>query len=175
VHDVTRHTKEIAMDNCPCGSGQEFAACCEPLISGGRNAATAASLMRARYSAYVKTAVQFILDSTHPSKRGEFTAEGIRRWSVNSQWHGLTILETEAGGPEDDQGTVEFIADFTEKGRRQKHHEIATFRRQDGRWYFYDGQPPPIETVRRESPKIGRNAPCPCGSGKKYKKCCMAA
>jgi len=28
-------------------------------------------------------------------------------------------------------------------------------------------------TVRRESPKVGRNAPCPCGSGKKYKKCCL--
>jgi uncharacterized protein YecA (UPF0149 family) len=28
-------------------------------------------------------------------------------------------------------------------------------------------------TVRRETPKIGRNDPCPCGSGKKYKKCCM--
>jgi preprotein translocase subunit SecA len=30
-------------------------------------------------------------------------------------------------------------------------------------------------TVRREGQKIGRNAPCPCGSGKKYKKCCGAA
>jgi hypothetical protein len=29
-------------------------------------------------------------------------------------------------------------------------------------------------TVRRESPKVGRNDPCPCGSGKKYKKCCLS-
>jgi hypothetical protein len=29
-------------------------------------------------------------------------------------------------------------------------------------------------TVRRESPKVGRNDPCPCGSGKKFKKCCLA-
>ena len=28
------------------------------------------------------------------------------------------------------------------------------------------------DTVKRANPKIGRNAPCPCGSGKKYKKCC---
>ena len=27
-------------------------------------------------------------------------------------------------------------------------------------------------TIRRESPKVGRNDPCPCGSGKKYKQCC---
>ncbi|HJS57103.1 MAG TPA: SEC-C metal-binding domain-containing protein, partial [Vicinamibacteria bacterium] len=28
-----------------------------------------------------------------------------------------------------------------------------------------------VQTVRREGPKVGRNDPCPCGSGKKYKKC----
>jgi len=28
-------------------------------------------------------------------------------------------------------------------------------------------------TIRRDKPKIGRNEPCPCGSGKKYKKCCI--
>ena len=33
--------------------------------------------------------------------------------------------------------------------------------------------PPPAATFRRESPKVGRNDPCPCGSGKKYKKCCL--
>ena len=31
-----------------------------------------------------------------------------------------------------------------------------------------------VETVRREEPKVGRNDACPCGSGKKYKKCCGA-
>ncbi|RXM02456.1 hypothetical protein EO238_29585, partial [Citrobacter sp. AAK_AS5] len=38
-----------------------------------------------------------------------------------------------------------------------------------------DGQgilPGKVETFRREEPRIGRNDPCPCGSGKKYKKCC---
>lgn len=34
------------------------------------------------------------------------------------------------------------------------------------------GMPGKIETYRREAPRIGRNDPCPCGSGKKYKKCC---
>ena len=33
------------------------------------------------------------------------------------------------------------------------------------------GDDAPIKTVRREEPKVGRNDPCPCGSGKKYKKC----
>lgn len=33
---------------------------------------------------------------------------------------------------------------------------------------------PKVETVVHEGPRIGRNDPCPCGSGKKYKKCCGA-
>lgn len=34
------------------------------------------------------------------------------------------------------------------------------------------GGVPKVETVVHEGPRIGRNDPCPCGSGKKYKKCC---
>ncbi len=36
-----------------------------------------------------------------------------------------------------------------------------------------EGFKPAVSTVRRESVRIGRNDPCPCGSGKKYKKCCL--
>jgi tetratricopeptide (TPR) repeat protein len=39
----------------------------------------------------------------------------------------------------------------------------------DDEGYYY--KTPPQETVKREEPKVGRNDPCPCGSGKKYKKC----
>jgi SEC-C motif-containing protein len=130
--------------------------------------------MRARYSAYVNEAVKFILDTTHPDQRNQYTEDGIRRWARNSEWRGLTILETEKGGAEDDTGTVEFVAEYIEKGRRNRHHEIAQFRQQEGVWYFYDGQAPTPKTVVRTGPKVGRNDPCPCGSGRKYKKCCAA-
>lgn len=160
------------MDPCPCGSRIAYHDCCQPLIKGERPAGTAAALMRARYCAYVKEEVAFIVDTTHPDQRDQVTAEGIRRWARNSEWRGLTILDTAAGAEGDDSGTVEFVADYFEKGRRQRHHEIAEFRRQEGRWYFYDGQAPTPATVVRPAPKVGRNAPCPCGSGRKYKKCC---
>ncbi len=159
---------------CPCGSERDYSDCCQPLIEGGRKAETAEALMRARYSAYVRTAVDFIIDSTHTSQRGNYTAEGIEKWSRNSEWRELTIVRTEAGGPDDDEGVVEFIARYVEKGQTQNHHEIAQFRREDGDWAFYDGQAPKPQTVKREAPKVGRNAPCPCGSGRKYKKCCGA-
>lgn len=162
------------MTPCPCGSEKDYSTCCEPLITGSQTAETAEALMRARYSAYVKEAVNFILDTTHPDQRDQYTEGGIRRWARNSEWRGLTILDTEKGGPEDDTGTVEFVAEYSEKGRRNRHHEIAQFRRQEGAWYFYDGQAPTPKTVVRTSPKVGRNDPCPCGSGRKYKKCCAA-
>lgn len=38
--------------------------------------------------------------------------------------------------------------------------------------YDFWGTLTPVATHRRESPKVGRNDPCPCGSGKKYKQCC---
>ena len=86
------------------------------------------------------------------------------------------LLGAELGweGTELGAGTVEVVAEYFEKGRRNRHHEIAQFRREDGAWYFYDGQAPTPQTVVRTGPKVGRNEPCPCGSGRKYKKCCAA-
>ncbi len=161
------------MSECPCGLGKEYAECCEPLICGGSPAETAEALMRARYSAYVKQETEYIFHTTHPSRRQPDSRQVIEEWALATTWRDLKIISTEGGGPEDDTGIVEFIADFTEKGKDGKHHERAEFRRENGVWMFYDGKPPPVETVRRKAPKIGRNDPCPCGSRKKYKKCCL--
>ena len=38
----------------------------------------------------------------------------------------------------------------------------------------HGGDAPEVATVKRKGQKVGRNAPCPCGSGRKYKKCCGA-
>ena len=89
-----------------------------------------------------------------------------------STWLGLEIVDTEAGGMDDENGVVEFIARFTEKGQPKQHHERSRFSKHAGRWYYLDGEVPKPQTQRHEGPKVGRNDPCPCGSGKKYKKCC---
>jgi SEC-C motif-containing protein len=85
---------------------------------------------------------------------------------------GLKILDVKAGRPEDDEGTVEFIATYKDHDLVKPHHEISSFRKLDGNWYFVDGELVPPVTEVRSQPKVGRNDPCPCGSGKKYKKCC---
>jgi SEC-C motif-containing protein len=159
------------MANCPCGSNKSFGECCEPFLSGAANAPSAEALMRARYSAYATANIDFIERTFHSSSRAEFDRESARKWAEGSQWHGLEILGTVDGKEQDDTGSVEFIATYSQKEDVIKHHELATFRKEDGNWTFVDGRIV-NQPFRREQPKIGRNDLCPCGSGKKYKKCC---
>jgi len=159
------------METCPCGSGKAFSECCESLIQGGEDAQTAEALMRSRYTAHVKLDFDYVHDTLHPSKRKEEDRKGAD-WSKNFEWQSLEVVRTEAGGPDDETGIVEFIAKYRKKGTAYAHHEIAEFAKEEGRWYFVDGETPKTVQSIRKSPKIGRNAPCPCGSGKKYKKCC---
>jgi SEC-C motif-containing protein len=159
---------------CPCGSTKTHDACCGPVIRGERAARTAEELMRARYSAYATREIGFLHDSLHPDQRSDYDEKTTRDWAERAEWRGLTIHETTAGGPDDEEGTVEFTAAFAEKGEPLEHRELATFRRQGGAWYFETGKVPPVKQYVRESPKVGRNEPCPCGSGKKHKRCCGA-
>lgn len=158
------------MTVCPCGSQKNFSECCEPIISGGQPSQTAEQLMRARYSAYVLAEMDFIFESTHPDHRQGYDHAGTKEWAESSEWQGLEIVSTSRGGADDSVGEVEFIARFTEKGSSREHHEAGQFKRKEGRWYFTDGQ------LVRQKPltvtKIGRNDPCTCGSGLKFKKCC---
>lgn len=157
--------------DCPCGSGKEYTACCEPIING-TPAPTAEALMRSRYSAYVVGNIDYIQTSLAPEKHKSFDPEGAQQWSDSATWLGLTVHDTKDGGPDDETGEVEFTAVFEQSGGRNEHHEYAQFRREGEHWLYVDGNIVGA-TVRRETPKIGRNEPCPCGSGKKYKKCCM--
>lgn len=160
------------MEKCPCGLNKSYEKCCGLLISGEEQAKTAVSLMRSRYSAYVKGEVAYIMETTHPERREENDERVIKNWSLKSQWHGLDIIKKEKGTANDDDGKVEFVAKYTQKGIRKEHHERALFKKEGDIWYFYDAEMIPQETFIRENPKIGRNDPCICGSGKKFKKCC---
>jgi SEC-C motif-containing protein len=132
--------------------------------------------MRSRYTAYALGRIDYLQDTLAPEHRASFDRKAAGGWSKKSQWLGLDIEATENGQPGDAQGHVEFTAHYVGEGVRQAHRERALFRfdEADRRWYFVEGETrksPPI--VRQARP--GRNDPCSCGSGKKYKKCCGAA
>ena len=159
-------------DNCPCASGKAYGECCGPIIGGERKAATASELMRARYSAYAVGDVKFLYNSSGPEVQAEFDEKTTREWSKSATWQGMEIIETERGGEADEDGYVSFIARYTANKQACEHRERSYFKKIDGAWRFIDGQIDTGEPWHREEPKVGRNDPCPCGSGKKYKKCC---
>jgi len=159
-------------DLCPCGSGIVFESCCEPYLIERKKPETATALMRSRYSAYALGAVDYLFKTSGPKVRKEFDAESSRKWAESATWTGIEVLLEEGGGATDECGVVEFIAHYAVKETSFDHHERAEFEKIDGVWTFMDGRILGPDPVKREQPKIGRNDPCPCGSGKKYKKCC---
>lgn len=161
------------MSLCPCGSSLEYDVCCGPVIAGAP-APTAEALMRSRYAAYVKREYTHLENSLSSAQRKDFDAEDSKRWAENSEWLGLTIHQVEKGGAGDETGMVHFTAKFRTEGKDHDHIEAALFTREEGRWVYSGFIQPKGTTVRREAPKTGRNDPCPCGSGKKFKKCCGA-
>lgn len=161
------------MSICPCCSGKSFSQCCEPIINQ-QSAPTALALMRSRYTAYTLHLVDYLYETTHPRTRKNYSIHEIEKWAKESDWKKLEIVSLEHGKINDTRGIVEFKAFYTNQhGKSQLHHEKSNFAKQDGKWYYLDGliNPKPVDF----SKKVSRNDPCPCGSGKKHKKCCGAA
>lgn len=131
---------------------------------------TAEELMKSRYAAYTVGNIDYIMETHDPATREGISVEETEEWAKSSEWLGLEIISTEGGSPSDDQGIVEFKATYREAGEVQVHHEKSAFVKIEGKWYYH-GWMPLQQTIVKEK-KVGRNDPCPCGSGKKYKKCC---
>jgi len=130
--------------------------------------------MRARYSAYAKGEVDFLLESLHPDSAGDVDRASTKAWSQNADWHGLEIVSTSGGGENDELGEVEFVAKYSMRQEPQRHHERARFKRHKGRWWYLDGDEVRAEPVTGPRVRVGRNDPCLCSSGSKFKKCCMS-
>ena len=119
---------------CPCGSGVAYAVCCRPLHDGERSALTAEELMRSRYAAFVVGAGDYLVRTWHPAHRPVDLA-----LDPEMVWAGLEVLDTRAGGPDDDQGEVEFRASWRHGRDRGVLHERSRFTRRAGRWVYVDG------------------------------------
>lgn len=160
------------MSLCPCASGMEFEACCKPYLSGEKKPVTAEALMRSRYSAFAVQQISYLKDTLLADSRDDFNEQAVAHWAQSATWTGMEVLDVQGGGENDDTGMVHFVARYQVRGKPQEFEEHATFQKVDGDWFYVDGDVKGMTTVRREGPKVGRNDPCPCGSGAKYKKCC---
>jgi SEC-C motif-containing protein len=149
------------MKDCPCGSTRAFADCCGPFLTGVERPASAVALMRSRYTAYSQKNAAYILKTWHPRTR----PAALNFDGDATEWVGLAILAQQAGGPEDLEGKVEFSAYYRQGGKLMEMRENSRFLKESGEWLYLDG-------IVSPAAKPGRNDLCPCGSGKKYKKCC---
>ena len=164
------------MTACACGSSKDYQDCCSPIITGAERAPTAEALMRARYTAYTQKDIGFIMRSTHPDGRDDSDEAAMQAWAEAADWQGLEILQTAAGQADDKKGLVEFIAHYNVAGVAHHHHEVSGFIQTDDGWLFRDGEVRHSGPSEKPKPivnelKLGRNDPCHCGSGKKFKKC----
>jgi len=121
---------------CPCGNAAGYALCCAPL-HGGAAAGTAEQLMRSRYSAYVLRHEDYLLASWHPDTRP--ASLQLSAQQPPPTWLGLEIRRHQS--VDDDHATVEFVARYRlGGGRAQRQHETSRFLREEGRWYYLDGE-----------------------------------
>jgi len=143
--------------SCICGNNKSFDECCGPIISGKKKALHVEELMRSRYSAYVRGDGRYLVLSSIEENRYEDDAKLIEEFSSKVDWLKLDILHVEPN-------IVEFKAYYKEGDTIKVLHEKSNFILQNETWFYVDGE--------LFNSKVERNEPCPCGSGKKFKKCC---
>ncbi len=162
----------LPISMCVCGSGLPFDQCCCPILEG-HPALTAEALMRSRYTAYVLGKIDYIESSCTSQERAKFDRPEAQQIVKETKWLGLEVRHVEGGGKDDQTGKIELVFRFNHKGEAYAQRELALFSREKGQWLYAGGEINPKEPPQRVT-KIGRNDPCSCGSGKKYKKCCGA-
>lgn len=151
-------------DFCPCGSKLPYPKCCGRFHSGRLTASTAEELMRSRYSAFCLQLPDYLFTTLHPTRRKPDELANLQRAVTQGNWTGLEIVSKRQGEIGDEQGYVAFRAHHEEQEQASVLEENSRFVKEKGTWFYVDGEFAP------EKPP-GRNEPCWCGSGKKYKKC----
>ncbi len=124
--------------------------------------------MRSRYSAFALGGLgHYLLDTWERESRPALSARALD--DTDCRWEGLEIIATQT---EATRGVVEFKAYHRPRlapgAPLDVLHERSRFRRRAGVWRYLDG------VIDPPAAAVARNAPCPCGSGKKAKRCCHA-
>src|SRR5687767_51212 len=144
--------------DCPCGSGERYAACCGPLHEGKRSAATPEALMRSRFAAFAVGAGMYLVDTLaadhpdHPGRSGlhkDLLARELGRAREKQRFLGLRILYAE-------NDEVLFVARIFEKGSNRSFAELSRFVREDGAWRYASGDSVPHERLPEDLDNLDR-------------------
>lgn len=142
-------------NRCLCGNNLDYNACCGRFLEQNEVPQTALELMRSRYSAYVLKKGQYLHDTCSQHLQVDEDIEEISENTI--EWLGLKIVESS-------EDEVTFMAYYRENGHVGVMKENSFFGREEGMLKYDRG-----ELLKAE---IARNEPCPCQSGKKFKRCC---
>ena len=146
---------------CPCQTGKNYQDCCGRFISGHAVPGSAGQLMRSRYCAYALLKASYLRETWHPS----FCPVDFKL-DKSMIWLHLEVIDEIARGH---KAEVEFEARFMLNGQVEGLHERSRFVFENERWLYTSGT---LMPARFKPWKPGRNEACPCGSGKKFKRCC---
>lgn len=119
---------------CRCDTDKKFADCCGRYLDGNAIPATAEALMRSRYTAYTLLREDYLLATWHVSTR---PAQLGLAAEAASKWLRLQVKRHEQ--QDDSHAVVEFVARYKIGGRAHRLHEVSRFVREDGRWFYVDG------------------------------------
>lgn len=155
--------ENIENQTCPCGNPQSYRLCCGLYIEKGEWAPTPEQLMRSRYTAFTQGRADYIQQTMREEALKNFNAASVKEWALSVKWDKLEVLSSSLIQESDTRGFVSFVAHYQDENKPEQIKEISEFKKIDGRWYYTN------------TAKMGRNDPCFCGSGKKYKKCCEAS
>ncbi|MCC0176919.1 YchJ family protein [Waterburya agarophytonicola K14] len=148
---------------CPCQSKKADKYCCGMYLSGKKKPETAEKLMRSRYTAFYRGNIDYLIATLHPDKRNKSDRAQLSKSISNTEWLGLTIINTQKGKKNDTTGIVEFEAVY-QVDLPEQLHERSRFIKVDGQWFYVDGDILPGTTPKSKET-------CWCGSGKKYQEC----
>lgn len=122
--------------------------------------------MRSRYSAYVTGNYQYVLDTYSSKSAATISLKDITESAEGTVWLRLDVEDAPAYA---NTGSVTFCAIYRDGDQFYRLHEQSFFVRENTHWRYDTG------IILKDSGLIKpqRNAPCPCGSGKKFKTCCL--
>ena len=120
---------------CPCGSNSPYTDCCARYLDNNEIAPDAEILMRSRYTAYTMLREDYLLATWHPSAR---PAQLGLAQEAPTKWISLEVKRHEQ--PDAEHAVVEFIARYKVNGRACRLQEVSRFVREDGKWFYVDGE-----------------------------------
>ena len=134
-------------------------------LIGEKKATTPEALMRSRFSAYATGQYDYILNTYAPEYRQSLSVQQLAQSDRDCQWLSLEVISSKES---EDSGIVEFKAYYSINKTFCLLWEASDFICINHTWFYTTGK------INQQSGEIqlGRNDPCLCQSGKKYKKCC---